>query len=74
MRKIARQGYAIDNEEFMEGMVAIAVPVFDHRGRFHASLAFHGPVMRLTIDGMIEKKHILLNASEKLTEAIFEVS
>ena len=43
LNTISRQGYAIDNQEFIEGMVAIAVPVLDHRGRFLCSTCFSRP-------------------------------
>ncbi len=44
---ISRQGYALDNEELFDGMVALAVPVLDKQGRFFAAVAFHGPTQRL---------------------------
>ena len=46
LRRIAKRGYALDNEEFIEGMVAIAVPVRDQDGRYMASIGVHGPVLR----------------------------
>lgn len=46
--EIASNGYSEDNEEFIDDMVAIAVPVFDTAGRFVAALATHGPSVRLT--------------------------
>jgi len=71
LKQISRRGYAIDNEEFMDGMVAMAVPVLDERNRFLASLAFHGPSMRLDISDVIEKKDILIDAADKLTQLAF---
>lgn len=50
LAEISRQGFAVDNEEFMDGMVAIAVPVLDTSGRFLAAIACHGPNVRLTPD------------------------
>jgi DNA-binding IclR family transcriptional regulator len=47
---VAKDGFAIDNEEFMDGMVAIAVPVTDDAGRFLAAIACHGPNVRLSLD------------------------
>jgi DNA-binding IclR family transcriptional regulator len=44
------RGFAEDAEEFMEGMVAIAVPVRDDRGRMLSSLSFHAPTMRLGLE------------------------
>ena len=43
LNMIARRGYALDNEEFIDGMVAIAVPVRDSQGRYLASIGVHGP-------------------------------
>ena len=68
---VAKQGFALDNEEFMHGMVAIAVPVTDTSGRFVAALAFHGPTQRITIDDAIARKDILLQAAKRLRTAIF---
>lgn len=45
---ICKRGFAIGNEEFMDGMVAIAVPVLDTDGRFLAAIACHGPTVRLS--------------------------
>jgi len=71
LEKIARQGFALDNEEFMPDMVAIAVPVKDLQGRFFASLAFHGPVQRISIASIKEQADVLFKGAEKLTAAIF---
>lgn len=70
LKKIARRGYALDEEEFLEGMVAIAVPVKDTSGRFMAALAFHGPTQRVSIDDAIAKKAILTDAAKGLSAAL----
>ncbi|WP_419909480.1 IclR family transcriptional regulator [Hoeflea sp.] len=70
--EIARQGYALDREEFMEGMVAIAVPIRDRRNRFLAALAFHGPTVRLTVENMLERKSMLVEAAGRLTQTLTE--
>ena len=71
LKQVAKQGYATDREEFVEGMVAIAVPILDERGRYSASLAFHGPAQRLTIDDAISRKKILLEAAQRMREVLF---
>ncbi len=68
---ISKRGYSLDNEEFLEGMVAIAVPVLDASKRFLAALAFHGPVQRVTIGQAIERKEMLQSAAERLSAALF---
>jgi len=72
LANIARVGYATDNEEFMKGMVAIAVPVDDGRGGFAGALAYHGPSIRLSIEEAIKNRSVLLEASRKLTAVMFD--
>ena len=69
--QIARQGYAIDREELMEGMVALSVPVRNASGRYVASLAFHGPVIRISIDSILDHLEVLQEASADLRELLF---
>lgn len=71
LARIAKRGYSLDEEEFLEGMVAIAVPVTDGAGRFVAALAFHGPTQRLTVEGIIAQKGLLQTAAHRLREALF---
>lgn len=67
-----KRGYAIDSEEFMDGMVAIAVPVTDVNGRFVASLAFHGPIQRISIEDMESRKEHLFDGAKALSVALFD--
>jgi len=67
----AKRGYALDNEEFMDGMVAISVPVTDTTGRFVAALAFHGPSQRITVENAVARKQVLLDGAEALKLALF---
>lgn len=69
--QIAKRGYALDNEEFMEGMIAIAVPITDTAGRFAAALAFHGPTQRISIADAIARKGTLQTAATRLRDALF---
>ncbi len=68
---IEKQGYALDREEFMEGMVAIAVPVRDPMGRFFAALAYHGPTQRLSLEEAVNDVDMLKDAATRLSSAIF---
>ena len=70
LEKIAERGYSLDEEEFVEGMVAIAVPVTDLAGRFVAALAFHGPTQRISLDDAVTKKGVLQAAAERLRHAL----
>jgi len=44
------RGYALSEEEHLEGVVAVAVPVLDHRGAPIAALGILGPRERLSED------------------------
>jgi DNA-binding IclR family transcriptional regulator len=49
IEKVRAQGYAIDNEEFLEGVIAFAMPLRDTHGRMPATIAFQGPIQRLSL-------------------------
>lgn len=72
LRDIRKQGYSLDQEEFMEGMIAIAVPVVDPHGRFVAGVAYHGPTQRMSLTEAVERKDLLQNAAAKLSRVLFQ--
>jgi len=51
-----QRGYSTDNEEFMDGMTAVAVPVLDGQGKLLATLSAHAPMQRRS---MVELKVFL---------------
>lgn len=71
LKQIAKRGYSLDEEEFLEGMVAIAVPVTDPSGRFIAAIAFHGPTQRLRIEDLVERKGALQTAAVRISDALY---
>ena len=44
------RGWGEDNEEAIEGMVALAVPITNAKGRLYATLSFHAPKLRMTLE------------------------
>lgn len=50
LNQIRQDGFSLDDQEFIDGMVAMAVPIKDASGRFCASLSFHAPNQRIDID------------------------
>ncbi len=63
---IAQRGYSLDNEEFIEGVVAMAVPVLDLNGRLYATLSFHAPCMRVPFSALSGFLPQLQAASQRL--------
>jgi len=68
--KIRGTGIGIDNEEFIEGMTAVAVPVLDSKGIICATVAVHGPTVRLPLPRAIGLAPALLQAARAI-EATF---
>ncbi|WP_343673726.1 IclR family transcriptional regulator [Paraburkholderia heleia] len=55
LEQLAVRGIGIDNEEFVRGMVAIAVPVRDPASKHVlAALAVHAPTARATLEELLE--------------------
>ncbi len=54
LSKVYRQGYAIDDEEYEEGVRCIAVPIRDYTGNVVAGLSVSGPAMRMTDKKIVE--------------------
>lgn len=46
---IRERGFALNNQEYLDGIVGLAVPIKDMNGRALAALALHGPVTRLSL-------------------------
>jgi len=46
---IAGQGHSCDREEFIVGLIAVAVPVRDAEGRTRAAIALHAPLARTSL-------------------------
>lgn len=71
--RIRRQGYSIDNQEFMSGVVCIAVPVSGPRdGEACAGLAISAAEARLTLAGIRRLLPDLRGAATKLSRSLVE--
>ncbi len=66
LKTVRTKKVGVDNQEFVDGMVAIAVPINDTMGRICATLAIHGPVPRLTLDKAMEFLPALREAADRL--------
>ena len=64
------RGYSTDNEEFMDGMVAIAVPIHDNHGRLMSTLSVHAPTQRVTLSDLEQHLELFRQAAADLSELV----
>jgi DNA-binding IclR family transcriptional regulator len=65
--RLASRGLGIDNEEFVRGMVAVAVPVRQPGGSgVLASLAVHAPTARASLDDLLKNVPTLKETAARL--------
>lgn len=65
-RQITDQGYSTDREEFIMGLIAVAVPVKDSNQIVRAAVAMHAPTARMSIERAIELLPHLRQAAKEM--------
>jgi IclR family KDG regulon transcriptional repressor len=55
LKEVAKQGYAIDNEECDLGVRCVAVPLLDYTGRVVGGISVSGPSCRMTDEALRKK-------------------
>lgn len=68
LQRIARNGYGTDNEEFLTGLIAIAVPVRDARGQVFAAVACHSPLARMSLEKAVSLLPILNQTAQAIAQ------
>ncbi|MEH6627720.1 MAG: IclR family transcriptional regulator [Motiliproteus sp.] len=72
LKQIRNTGIGIDNEEFLQGMIAVSVPVRDSEGRLYAGLAMHAPTARLSLERALENVPLMREAADELASLMNE--
>jgi IclR family transcriptional regulator, KDG regulon repressor len=67
---IREQGYAVDDEEYDEGLRCVGAPIRDHTGRFVAALGIGGPVTRVTPERVDELARLVIDAADGLSRRL----
>ena len=70
IRRIRSDGHSTDRGEFMPDMIAVAVPILDASGRLLATLAFHGPTQRITLERGLSFLPLLHEAARELSDLV----
>ena len=72
LKAIKAQGFATDAEEFMDGMVAMAVPITDESGRLLSTLSIHAPIQRLSLANLRSHLPLMQDTAQKLAKLVLE--
>ncbi|HEA65820.1 hypothetical protein LCGC14_2245720 [marine sediment metagenome] len=67
LTQIQEQGYAIDNEEFYEGVRCISSPIINHTRKVIASVSIAGPSVRMNNDKLAQIKKSLLSVTDEIS-------
>ena len=68
IRLVKRQGFALDNEEFLPGLLCVAVLVPAQHGRSNLCVAVQAPIMRLGADKALQLLPPLQRAAAALAQ------
>jgi len=70
IQNIRHSGIATDNEEFIDGMVAVSVPIKNAQGKLFACLFVHAPVIRMSLAQLLEFTPLLKQAATELAALV----
>lgn len=68
LMRVRNLGYAVDDEEFEEGLRCVSAPIFDHRGHVVASLSMAAPVFRLRKERLPQVARMVVAAAQGLSD------
>lgn len=68
LKLIREQGYSIDKEEYIKGLICMGVPVKKKNGDVVAAISIAIPAVRMDYKKMDEYIKMLMETSEKITE------
>ncbi len=70
LKKVRKQGYAVDDEEQEEDIRCIAGPIFNHRGDVVAAFSISAPITRMTEKRMEELAKLVVEYSNKMSRSL----
>jgi DNA-binding IclR family transcriptional regulator len=70
LQNIRERGYAVDDEEFDQGIRCIAVPAMDYRGKLAGALGISGPSTRMTPERLPQLAASMVEIGRALSERL----
>jgi DNA-binding IclR family transcriptional regulator len=68
LMRVRHLGYAIDDEEFEEGLRCVSAPIFNHQGHVVASLSMAAPVFRMRKERVPQVARLVMAAAQGLSD------
>jgi IclR family transcriptional regulator, acetate operon repressor len=68
--RIRRDGYALDNEEYLPGICCLSVPIMNDQEKVIAAVSAHGPTSRMNAEQAIEFLPQLKEAAEQIAQTL----
>lgn len=70
LTEVRRLGYAVDDEEFLHGLVGLAVPLLDSANRVCATVSMHSPTIRHSVETIRQLVPTLQRTASLLKETM----
>jgi DNA-binding IclR family transcriptional regulator len=70
LAEVRSQGYALDDEEFEEGLRCVGGPVRDHSGKVIAAVSIAGPAFRVTRDRLPQLVRSVVTIANELSVSL----
>jgi IclR family acetate operon transcriptional repressor len=70
LAQVRRQGYAVDDEEFQQGLRCIAAPVYNQQGEAFCAISVSGLAQRLSEDRVASVGQLVAETARALTAAL----
>ena len=70
LETVRRQGYALDDQEFMIGLKCVAVPIADYHGKIKTALSISAPVARMDGERLERNRLLLQEAADAIMKQL----
>ncbi len=67
---VRNQGFAMDDEEYNQGVRCIAVPIFDYRNKCVGAIGISGPTSRLSLEQLQSAAKIVVEVGKNLSSKL----
>ena len=70
LERVGAQGYAVDDEEFAQGLRCLAAPVRNYTGNVVAAIGISGPVWRVSLERIAQLTEFVKAAGHRMSQQL----